>query len=76
MGEVVEAIEAAAPESRGTITYGETALALPEEFEAQPLVELIGSLPYTPLRQAVGETIALFRERVAAGQMAPDAMLK
>jgi UDP-glucuronate 4-epimerase len=76
MGEVVDAIEAAAPEARGAITFGETALALPEEFDAAPLVELIGPLPYTPLRQAVGETIGLFRERVASGQMAPDAMLK
>lgn len=75
MSEVVAAIEAAAPEARGTITYADTPLALPEEFDAAPLVDLIGPLPYTPLREAVAETIALFRDRVRSGQMAPDAML-
>jgi UDP-glucuronate 4-epimerase len=75
MSEVVAAIEAAAPEARGTITYADTALALPEEFDAAPLVSLIGPLPYTPLGDAVAETVALFRERVAGGQMTPDAML-
>jgi nucleoside-diphosphate-sugar epimerase len=75
MSEVVDAIEAAAPKARGTITYADAALALPEEFDAAPLVELIGPLPYTPLRDAVAETVALFRERVSSGRMAPDAML-
>jgi nucleoside-diphosphate-sugar epimerase len=76
MREIVDAIEAAAPDSAGRISFSDTPLALPEDFDAAPLVALIGQPPYTPLDQGVAETIALFRERVASGAMAPDAMLK
>jgi UDP-glucuronate 4-epimerase len=76
MREVVGAIEAAAPESAGQITFDDTALALPEDVDATPLEKLIGAPIVTPLGQAVGETVALFRERVASGALAPDAMLK
>ena len=57
--EVVAAIEAAAPESAGSITFAETPLPFPEEFEggAHPA-------PVTPLREAVAETVAIFRERL------------
>lgn len=76
MSEVVSAIEAAVPAAAGTITHSDNALALPEEFDASPLVALIGELPYTPLRDAVAETVAIFGERVASGQLAADAYLK
>jgi UDP-glucuronate 4-epimerase len=58
MDEIVETIEAAAPESAGTITFDETPLPFPEEFEG-----VAHPAPVTPLRDAVGETIELFRER-------------
>jgi hypothetical protein len=76
MREVIEAIEAVAPAARGTISYDETLLPFPEEFDATPLTRLIGPLPITPLRAAVAETVTGFRELVQSGQMAPDAMLK
>ena len=76
MREVVGAIDAAAPEARGQITFDDIALALPEDVDATPLEKLIGAPIVTPLDQAVGETVALFRERVASGALAPDAMLK
>jgi hypothetical protein len=75
MSELVAAIEAAAPQARGQITFAEPGFPSPEEFDATALTELIGSLPHTQLRQGVAATIALFRERVARGQMAPDALL-
>jgi UDP-glucuronate 4-epimerase len=75
MREVVAAIEVAAPESRGRITFDETLLPFPEEFDAAPLAELIGPLPHTPLQDAVAATVARFRELVESGRMAPDAML-
>jgi nucleoside-diphosphate-sugar epimerase len=75
MREVVAAIEAAAPEARGTITFDDVALSLPEEVDATPLAALIGPLPHTPLRTGVAATVARFRELVASGRMAPDAML-
>jgi UDP-glucuronate 4-epimerase len=76
MREVVAAIEAAAPDARGQITFSDQPLQLPEDFDAAPLVELIGPLPFTPLQNAVAETLACFRAAVADGRMAPDAMLK
>jgi len=75
MSELVAEIEAAAPESRGQITFAGPGFPSPEEFDAGPLVELIGPLPQTPLRQGIAATIALFSERVASGQMPADAML-
>jgi UDP-glucuronate 4-epimerase len=69
MGEIVAAIEAAAPEVRGLITFDDKPLPFPEAFDAAPLEQVIGTLPFTPLAQAVADTIALFRERIAAGVM-------
>ncbi len=58
------------------ITFAEPGFPSPEEFDAGPLVELIGPLPRTPLPEAVVATIALFREKVANGEMAADALLR
>lgn len=71
MGEIVAAIEAAAPEARELITFDEKPLPFPEAFDAAPLERVIGALPFTPLEQAVAETVALFRMRIAEGVM-PD----
>ncbi len=71
MGEIVVAIEAAAPEARGLITFDEKPLPFPEAFDAAPLERVIGDLPFTSLEQAVAETVALFRRRIAEGIM-PD----
>jgi nucleoside-diphosphate-sugar epimerase len=73
MGEIVAAIEAAAPEVRGLIAFDDKPLPFPEAFDAAPLEQVIGALPFTPLDQAVADTIALFRERIAAGVM-PDSV--
>lgn len=73
MSELVAAIEAAAPESRGRITFAEPGFPSPEEFDDAALTELIGPLPHTPLRQGVAATIALFRERIAEGLLTADA---
>jgi UDP-glucuronate 4-epimerase len=75
MSEVVAAIEAAVPGAAGTITFDEKPLALPEEFDASAYERSIGAMPYTTLKQAVAETIEIFRVRVADGTMARDAML-
>jgi UDP-glucuronate 4-epimerase len=55
MSEVVAAIEAAAPEAAGRITYDELELPFPEEFEASEPVA-------TPLAAGVRETIEHFRQ--------------
>lgn len=57
MAEVVAAIEAAAPEATGTITWSETPLPFPAELESGAL----GAVPSTPLAEGVQETIERFR---------------
>jgi UDP-glucuronate 4-epimerase len=76
MTAVVTAIEQAAPEMRGRITFDEKPLALPGEVDGAPLAGVIGPLPVTPLRESVAETIQRFRQLVADGLLAPDAILK
>jgi UDP-glucuronate 4-epimerase len=75
MSELVAEIETSAPEARGQITFSEPGFPSPEEFDAGALTELIGPLPHTPLREGVAATLALFRERVASGDMAADSLL-
>ena len=72
MDEVIAFIEAVVPEARGLITFDEPGFPSPEEFDAGPLVELLGSLPHTPLQQGIAATVELFREKVASGDMAAD----
>jgi nucleoside-diphosphate-sugar epimerase len=60
--EVVEAIEAAAPDAAGTITWREASLPFPESLEAGLLERLVGPLPHTPLSEGVARTVERFRE--------------
>lgn len=57
MSEVVAAIEAAAPEAAGRITFEDVQLPFPEQLESAPPFPL----HWTPLDQGVRETIELFR---------------
>jgi UDP-glucuronate 4-epimerase len=59
VAEIVEAIEAAAPEAAGTIAFDETPLPFPEAFEGKA-----HPAPVTPLRDAVRETVEHFRARL------------
>jgi UDP-glucuronate 4-epimerase len=62
MSDVVAAIEAAAPEAAGRITWHEaTSLPFPAELESRALEAAIGPVPRTPLAAGVAETIARFR---------------
>jgi len=72
MKEIVDTIEALEPAARGSITYQDSALALPEETDDAPLVAAIGQLPYTPLEQGVTETIAIFKHGIAEGRLTLD----
>ena len=62
MREVVQAIEAAAPESAGLITWLETPLPFPPTLESGGLDTAIGPVARTTLAEGVRETIARFRE--------------
>jgi hypothetical protein len=61
MPEVVAAIESAAPDVAGRITWVETPLAFPEALEAKGLEAAIGPLHRTPLADGVRETVELLR---------------
>ena len=74
--EVVAAIEAAAPEMKGKITFEEKPLPFPDELDGVPLARVIGPLPITPLAEGVAWTVNRFRELVREGKMARDEMLK
>lgn len=79
MRDVVSAIEQAAPELRGQITFDDKPLPFPETMDDSPLERLlapVGSVPCKPFAEAVAEMIALFRQAVADGQMARDEMLR
>ena len=75
MDDIVAAIQKAAPESVGSMSYEPLQLALPDDFDTTPLEAVIGTLPHTPLTDAVAETIATFRDRVGDGSLARDAYL-
>jgi nucleoside-diphosphate-sugar epimerase len=67
MDEVVAAIEAAEPSSRGRITYTPSALPLPEGQDDRALAALLGRVPATPLAEGVAESIAIFKSALAKG---------
>jgi nucleoside-diphosphate-sugar epimerase len=62
VADVVAAIEAAAPEAAGTISFDDTPLPFPEELDAGELENTIGYAPSTPLAEGVRETVRVFRE--------------
>lgn len=67
MAEVVAAIEAAAPEVAGRITWDDgVRLPFPSALEAVALERALGPLPRTPLADGVRETVDAFR---AAGSV-------
>ncbi len=64
MAEVVAAIEAAAPEAAGQISWEEIPLPFPAEVEMRALEEAIGQVPQPTLAEGIAETIGLFQARV------------
>jgi UDP-glucuronate 4-epimerase len=61
MQQVVEAIESAAPDVAGRITWDEGQLPFPESLEGRLLEHLLGPLPHTPLEVGVRRTVEHFR---------------
>jgi UDP-glucuronate 4-epimerase len=66
MHDVVAAIEAAAPDVAGRVTWSEQRLPFPAELERVGLERAIGAVGRTPLAEGVRETIETFRERLGA----------
>jgi UDP-glucuronate 4-epimerase len=67
MRDIVGAIETAAPEAAGRITFDSTLLPFPDEVESDSLTELIGPASDTPVQQGVSDTINRFRRLLADG---------
>jgi hypothetical protein len=65
MAEVVAAIEAAAPEVSGLLTWVEQPLSFPAELEAVGLEHVLGPVPRTPLADGVRETVELLRNAMS-----------
>lgn len=71
MDEVEATIEAAVPEARGLVSHESRGLPFPSRIDTSG-VEALGELPVTPLRDAVSQTVALFRDRISAGWLVPE----
>ena len=74
MAEIVAAIEASEPTSKGQITFDDKPLPFPEDMDDSSLVTALGTLPYTSLEEGVGKTIAIFRQALQDGRLSPDAL--
>jgi len=67
--EIVNAINAAAPEMAGKITYNPTPLSVSSTQEDAPLKTLLGKIIWRPLNEGVKQTVEHFKKAVAAGRI-------
>ncbi len=67
--EIVNAINAAAPEMSGQITYNPTPLPVSSNQEDLPLKTLLGTLNWRPLNEGVKQTVEHFKKAAAAGRI-------
>lgn len=68
----IAALDRVVPGSAARISRSDALLGLPEAIETTSLAEL-GPLPATPLEEAIAASVALYRERLDAGELDPDA---
>jgi len=71
MSGLVAAIEAAAPNAAGRITWTDEQLPFPESLESRLLEQLLGPLPHTPLSEGVARTVERFRELEGSEHASP-----
>ena len=69
MQDVKDAIDRAAPEAADKIAYEDIQLPFPQEVDGSGLEAAIGTVAHKPLVEGVAETVALFRELIAAGKI-------
>jgi len=70
MAEVVAAIEAAAPEMVGRISFEAAPLGVgPEDVDGRPLEEALGAIAWVPLTEGVRRTIEHFRAAIRDGRL-------
>ncbi|MCA0455866.1 MAG: NAD(P)-dependent oxidoreductase [Chloroflexi bacterium] len=67
--EIVNAINTAAPEMAGQVTYNPTPLPVSSTQEEQPLHQLLGKLNWRPLGEGVRQTIEHFKKAVSSNRI-------
>ena len=73
VAEVVAAIEAAAPEMAGRVTFEPAPLGVgPEDVDGRPLEEALGAIDWVPLTEGVRRTIEHFRAAIRDGTLDVD----
>lgn len=70
MGDVIAAIEAAAPEAAGLVGFDDVLLPFPEEVDTTGLIETIGPIEELPFADGVADSIDRFRRLLADGRLA------
>jgi nucleoside-diphosphate-sugar epimerase len=72
IADFVASIEAAVPGSHGLIDFAGQSLPFPEAIDDAG-IEALGDVPVTPLGEAIGRTVAVFRDRLARSELVPEA---
>jgi UDP-glucuronate 4-epimerase len=70
--DVVEAIEAAAPDVAGRVRFEDVQLPFPEEMDSGGLEDVVGAIDWTPLAEGTRRTIEAYRPAVVSSPRAPD----
>jgi UDP-glucuronate 4-epimerase len=73
--DIVAAIEAAAPETAGLVTFDPNAPPTIASVDGRPLESVVGPIAWTPLAEGVRHTIEHFRSAVKAGTIDVDRAL-
>jgi UDP-glucuronate 4-epimerase len=68
MAELVETIEAIAPEARGLVTFDPTPLPFPAEIDHDGLAAL-GPVPVTPFADGISASAAIYRDLARRGRL-------
>jgi nucleoside-diphosphate-sugar epimerase len=74
VADMIGAIEAVAPASRGQVTMGERLLPFPQAFDGRPIEQALGPVKTTALEDGVADTVTRYRAAVADGRVT-DAFL-
>jgi nucleoside-diphosphate-sugar epimerase len=72
MEAVVAAIDAAAPEMAGKITFSPVSLAIPGDYDGRALEKAIGLVDWIPFGDGVRQTVEHFRAAARAGTIDVD----
>jgi nucleoside-diphosphate-sugar epimerase len=75
VADVVRAIEAVAPEAKGTITVDPVEIGVTPEIDSSELEKVIGKAQWIPLQEGVRQTIAMLRAGIQAGKLDVDRIL-